>query len=331
MQNIILSGIQSSGKLHLGNLFGAVLNWVNLQNEYKCYYFIADLHSLTGSLGKYKNIKEYRKNIILNLLAFGIDPEKSVLFIQSQVPEHTQLHLILSMLTPLPWLERNPTYKDKILELKNKDLNNYGFLGYPVLQAADIILYKANKVPVGEDQLPHLELAREIVRRFNNNFGEVFPEPQPLLTRVPKIPGLDGRKMSKSFNNAIYLDDEEETVNKKVMQLITDPQRIHLKDKGHPDICNSFMLHKAFSSDEEMQDLRNQCESASIGCVQCKKNLAQKINSYLAPHHEKREELKKNMSYVEDVIAEGNKLAKEKAQTTIREVYQKVGLEYNGL
>ena len=331
MKGVILSGIKSSGRLHLGNLFGAVRNWVKLQDEYKSHYMIADLHSLTGSVEEYKNIHEYRRNIILNLLSFGIDPEKSVLFIQSQVPEHTQLHLVLSMLTPVPWLERNPTFKDQIVALKNADLNNYGFLGYPVLQTADIILYKADKVPVGEDQLPHLELAREIVRRFNNYFGEIFPEPQPILTQVPKIPGLDGRKMSKSFNNAIYLDDDRAAVDKKVMQLITDPQRIHLQDKGHPDVCNSFALHKAFSSDDEMKELRTQCESASIGCVQCKKNLSKKINNYLAPHHEKREELKKNMSYVEDVINEGNKKARTIARNTIDEVYQKIGLDYNGL
>ncbi len=327
----VLSGIKSSGHLHLGNLFGAVLNWVNIQDKYKCYYMIADLHSLTGSVSEWKNISDYRNNIILNLLTFGIDPNKSSLFIQSCVPAHAQLHLVLSMITPLGMLERNPTYKDQIINLNNKDLENYGFFGYPVLQAADIILYKANKVPVGEDQLPHLEFTREIVRKFNFNFGPVFPEPDPLLTPTAKIPGLDGRKMSKSYNNAIYLDDDSPTITNKVKQLITDPSKARLSDPGHPDICNCYKLWTAFAPKTEIDQLKKDCEAGGLGCVQCKKNLSERINTFMDPYRAKKSELLKHPDTINDIIIEGNKKATEKANETLDEVFKATGLSTNGI
>lgn len=327
----VLSGIKSSGYLHLGNLFGAVLNWVKIQDSYRCFYMIADLHALTGSVTEWKNIRDYKRNIIVNLLTFGIDPKKSTLFVQSSVPAHTQLHVVLSMITPLGMLERNPTYKDQILNLNNKELDNYGFFGYPVLQAADIILYKANKVPVGEDQLPHLELTREIVRKFNFQFGDVFPEPDPLLTPTAKIPGLDGRKMSKSYNNAIYLDDDAQTVEMKVKQLITDPAKVRLSDPGHPDICNCWKLWNAFAGKEETDTIRAECEGGKLGCVKCKKNLSDRINAFMAPYREKKTELLKHPDTISDIINEGNKVANAKAQETLDEVYQVTGLSTRGI
>ncbi|MDD5067540.1 MAG: tryptophan--tRNA ligase, partial [bacterium] len=244
---IVLSGIQPTGKLHLGNYIGAIKNWVKIQEEYHCIYMIADLHSLTTLTGKPQPLQENIIDIYMDLLACGIDVQKSILFIQSSVPAHTQLHLILSMITPLGWLERNPTFKEKKQELKNMDINNYGFLGYPVLQAADILIYKANKVPVGYDQLPHLEITREIARRFNSLYQEYFPEPQPLLTQVPKIVGYDGRKMSKSYDNAVYLSDSPEVIENKLKKFITDPKKIRKNDPGDPNICTIFPFYRIFA------------------------------------------------------------------------------------
>jgi len=331
MKQTILSGIKPTGPIHLGNLFGAVLNWVKLQDDYNCYYMIADLHALTGSPETYSQIDSYRRDAIINLITFGIDPEKSVLFIQSEIPEHCRLHLLLSMLTPISWLERNPTYKEQILSLNNKDFNNYGFLGYPVLQASDIIIYKANRVPVGEDQLPHLELTREIVRRFNNFFGDVFPEPEALLTPSPRIPGLDGRKMSKSFNNTIEVQDDEKTVEKKVMMFITDPLKIHKNDPGRPEVCNCWALQKVFATEDEQKNIERDCKSGILGCVECKRSLAKRINSFLEPYRNKRIELLKKPDWINDVINEGNRKAREKASSVLEEAISAMGIGYHGI
>jgi tryptophanyl-tRNA synthetase len=235
------------------------------------------------------------------------------------------------MLTPVPWLERNPTYKDQILAQNNANMNNYGFLGYPILQAADIVIYKADRVPVGEDQLPHVELTREIVRRFNNLFGETFPEPQGLLTKCPRIPGTDGRKMSKSLNNAIFTDDDSETITKKVKMLITDPRKIRLGDKGHPDVCDCFALHLAFGNEKQAAVIREGCENGKLGCVDCKKDLAARVNAFLDPYREKKKKLTADTGYVNDVINEGNRKAREQASRTLAEVYEKTGLAFHGL
>ena len=243
----VLSGIQPTGKLHLGNYIGAIENWVKLQESYECFFFIADLHALTTIYEDPAKLREDIHNAVIDLLACGIDPDKCVLFKQSDVSAHSELHVLLSMLTPVPWLTRVPTYKGKIKELKDKNLDTYGFLGYPVLQAADILIYKADFVPVGEDQLAHLELTREIGRRFNHLYKEIFPLPKELLTHIPTLPGIDGRKMSKSYNNTINLSDTPETIKKKVQQIITDPARVKREDKGHPDVCKVFSFHKIYN------------------------------------------------------------------------------------
>ncbi len=269
----VLSGMQPSGPLHLGNLIGALSNWVKLQDKYECYFFVADWHALTTGYGNPSQIKEYTIDLLMNFIAAGLDPEKSTIFIQSQVPEHAELHIFLSMITPLGWLERVPTYKEKKEQIKDKDLDTYGFLGYPVLQTADIIIYRAKYVPVGIDQIPHLEISREIARRFNYLYGkEFFPEPEALLTEFPKVPGVDGRKMSKSYGNAIYLSDDEKTVTEKIRTMVTDPARKRRTDKGDPQKCPVFDLHKIFSTEEERKEVIAGCTRAEIGCIDCKKN-----------------------------------------------------------
>lgn len=327
-KEIILSGIQPTGKLHLGNLAGAVKNWVKIQNDYKCYYMIADLHSLTSYYSNYKEIAPNVLELYIDLIACGIDVEKSILFIQSAVPAHSQLHLIFSMLTPLGWLQRNPTYKEKIREIKNKDLTNYGFLGYPVLQAADILIYKANKVPVGEDQISHLEITREIARRFNNFYGNYFPEPQPLLTEVPKIFGFDGRKMSKSYNNAIFLSDTDEEIKNKIKKYITDTKKIYKNDPGNPKRCFLFPLYKAFSNSDIIKDVENNCKSGKLGCVECKNKMAEIIIKSLKEFRENRKNLLSKIDKIKKIIIENNIKANDVAQKTISEVYDIIGLNY---
>jgi len=323
----VLSGIQPSGKLHLGNLIGAVENWVRLQEKYECYFFIADLHALTSG---YADTKEFRNNlhdVTVNLLSSGLDPEKAVIFRQSDLPEHSELHLLFSMITPISWLERVPTYKDKINELKDRDLYTYGFLGYPVLQAADILIYKADLVPVGRDQLPHLELTREIARRFNHFYGPVFPEPKEDLTEVPVLPGLDGRKMSKTYGNTIDLCDSAETVDKKVGQMVTDPARVKKDDPGHPDVCPVYAYHKIFNKDRVSQVARD-CSGAKIGCVQCKKELAKVLNDYLVPIRKRRKEFIDKPGHIQKILEDGAERAKKIARPTLAQAKKAMGITY---
>lgn len=321
----VLSGIQPTGRLHLGNLIGAVENWVKLQDKYECYFFIADLHALTSAYSETKHFKEDVKQLVIDLLSAGIDPEKAVFFRQSDLTEHSELHLLLSMITPLPWLERVPTYKGKIEELKEKDLGTYGFLGYPVLQAADILIYKAEMVPVGEDQLPHIELTREIARRFNFLYKEVFPIPKDILTEFPVLPGLDGRKMSKSYNNTIAISDPPETIKKKVSTMITDPARVKKEDKGHPEVCAVYAFYKVFAKDRT-DIVSQECREAKRGCVECKKELANLLVEYLAPIHHKRKEFEKHPKKLEQILAEGSEKAKKVASQTLREAKEAMGL-----
>ena len=318
--------MQPSGKMHIGNLVGALHNWVRLQDQYECFYFVADWHSLTSQYADTSGINDYVIDILVNWLAAGLDPEKSTIFIQSHVPEHAELHLMLSMITPLGWLERVPSYKEKQIEVKDKDLNTYGFLGYPLLQSADILMYKANFVPVGIDQMSHLEITREICRRFNNFYREVFPEPEGLLTEFPKVPGLDGRKMSKTYDNCIYLSYEPGEVEKKIKTMTTDTQRIKRTDPGDPELSPVFQLHKIFSTKEEQDEMAEGCRTAGIGCLDCKKVLIRNIFKVLEPLWERREGLLKRPDTLKDIIESGSKRAREIASMTITEVLEAIKL-----
>ncbi|MBU1026936.1 MAG: tryptophan--tRNA ligase [Candidatus Margulisbacteria bacterium] len=321
----VLSGIQPTGKLHLGNLIGAIENWVKLQDKYECFFFIADLHALTSTYDDPKNLKDDIQGVAIDLLASGIDPKKCVLFKQSDLMEHAELHLLFSMVTPVPWLERVPTYKSKIEELKGKDLGTYGFLGYPVLQAADILIYKADFVPVGQDQLPHIELTREIARRFNNFYGNIFPEPKDLLTQFPTLPGLDGRKMSKSYNNTIAISDPPDVIKKKVSTMITDPARIKKEDKGHPEVCSVYDFYKVFGKD--LTDVvASECKEAKRGCVACKKQLAQVLIDYMAPIHKKRAQLTEDRGQIDKILQDGAAKAKKIAAKSLLEAKKAMGL-----
>jgi len=322
----VLSGMQPSGPLHLGNLIGALSNWVRLQDKYECYFFVADWHALTTGYGNPSQIKEYTIDLLMNFIAAGLDPEKSTIFIQSQVPQHAELHIFLSMITPLGWLERVPTYKEKKEQIKDKDLDTYGFLGYPVLQTADIIIYRAKYVPVGIDQVPHLEISREIARRFNYLYGnEFFPEPEALLTEFPKVPGVDGRKMSKSYGNAIYLSDNEKTVSEKLRTMVTDPARKRRTDKGDPAKCPVFDLHKIFSKEEEKKEVIQGCTTASIGCIDCKRILINHVIETLKPIWEKRQQLIDNPSKLIEIASEGSKKAKKVAKETLKGMKEVIG------
>ena len=316
-----LSGIQPSGKLHLGNLVGALSNWVKMQDDYECFFFIADLHALTTGYADTSRIKENILDVQMDMLSAGLDPERATLFVQSDIPEHSELHLMFSMITPLAWLERVPTYKSQIAELKEKDLGTYGFLGYPVLQAADILIYKADVVPVGQDQLPHLELTREIGRRFNYFYKDIFPVPANLLTSTPVLPGLDGRKMSKSYGNTIDLSDAPEVIRRKVSEAITDPARVKKDDKGHPDVCNIYAYHKLFNKNEVKQ-IEADCKAAKIGCVECKRRLAEKLIEHLAPIHEKRRSLENKLDDVREIFRSGGIKAQAIARRTLTEAKQ---------
>ncbi|MEK7829051.1 MAG: tryptophan--tRNA ligase, partial [Deltaproteobacteria bacterium] len=301
----VLSGMRPSGKLHLGHFHGVLLNWLRLQKENECLFFVADWHALTTEYNNPSNIQDNIKEMALDWLSCGIDPDKSTIFLQSAVKEHAELHLLLSMITPLSWLERNPTYKEQLEEVKDKDLHTYGFLGYPVLQTADIIIYKADIVPVGIDQAPHLELSREITRRFNFLYGKIFPEPQTLLTETPKLLGTDGRKMSKSYNNAIFLSDPPDVIEKKILPMMTDPARQRRTDKGNPEICPVYFLHRIYSTSETISWVEQGCKTAGIGCIECKRSLIPSIIKELEPIQAKRQELTKNPNIVDYVLNKG--------------------------
>ena len=318
--------MRPTGLLHLGNLHGALGNWVELQesSKYDCFYFVADWHAITSEYSSTECIKDNTINMVIDWLAAGLDPKKSTLFVQSAVKEHAELFLLLSMITPLAWLQRNPTYKEMQAELTSKDLSTFGFLGYPVLQAADIIMYKAYGVPVGVDQLPHVELTREIARRFNFLYKEVFPVPEPLLTGVPKLLGIDGRKMSKSYDNAIYLSDRGKELHQKVAAMFTDPQRMRKKDPGNPEICNVFAFHGLYSPGETVTEINQSCRAAAIGCIDCKKMLAARIEEALAPVHERMDYYLSHLQEIHDIISDGNGKATKIARQTMEEVREAI-------
>jgi tryptophanyl-tRNA synthetase len=319
--------MRPTGRLHLGNLHGALGNWVELQNSgsYDCFYFVADWHAITSEYASTEDIRQNSLNMVMDWLAAGLDPDKSTLFVQSAVKEHAELFLLLSMITPLAWLTRNPTYKEMQTELSTKDLSTFGFLGYPVLQAADIIMYKAYGVPVGVDQLPHIELTREIARRFNYLYQkDVFPVPEPLLTSVPKLLGIDGRKMSKSYDNSIYLSDRGKELRQKIASMFTDPQRMRKKDPGNPEICNVFTFHGLYSPAPTVVEINRECRVAGIGCTDCKKMLAARVEEALAPVHERMDYYQRNGKEIEERIRKGNDEAAEIARQTMAEVREAV-------
>ena len=316
----ILSGMRPTGPLHLGNLHGALSNWIELQEQYDCFFFIADWHALTSDYEDTSSIAANVKNMMIDWLSVGLSPEKCTMFVQSHIKEHAELFLILSMITPVPWLSRNPTYKDQIVQLSNKDLSTFGFLGYPVLQAADIIIYKAFGVPVGMDQVPHVEITREIARRFNYLYGKVFPEPEAILTKTPKILGLDRRKMSKSYDNAIYLFEKPDDISSKVSKMITDPQRARKNDPGNPEVCNVFEFHKLYSDKTTVDIVNKECRTAGIGCVECKKMMAKNLIKALEPIRGKREYYEGKPELLDEIIMEGNSKARKIAQQTMEEV-----------
>jgi tryptophanyl-tRNA synthetase len=324
----ILSGMRPTGALHLGNLMGALDNWVQLQDRYDCFFTIVDWHSLTTDYADPSGIHDSVVEVATDWLAAGLDPERSTLFIQSLVPEHAELHLLLSMVVPVPWLERVPTYKEQQQQLSDRDLSTYGFLGYPLLQAADIIIYKADAVPVGEDQAPHVELTREIVRRFNNFYGPVFPEPQTMLTEAKRVPGTDGRKMSKSYNNAVYMKDGPETVRQKIKTMVTDPARKRRSDPGDPDKCPVFDLHRVFSPKETREWSARGCRTAGIGCIECKARLTDHMLERLSGIHERRPEYASRPDTVWDILREGSRKASAVARATMDEVRAAMKIDY---
>jgi len=319
-RNRVLSGMQPSGLLHLGNLLGALENWKALQEQYDCFFFVADWHALSTNYEDTSRIKEFTRELVIDWLAAGIDPQRSTVFVQSRNPDHAILHLLLSMIVPIPWLERNPTYKEKQEEIKERDLSTYGFLGYPVLQASDILLYKPDYVPVGKDQLPHLELTREIARRFNSLYRSVFPEPKEHLTKFPKVLGTDGRKMSKSYGNTITLSDPEPVVRQKLKTMITDPARVKRTDKGNPDVCPVFDFHKSFSTQAVIDRVNKECRTAEIGCIDCKALVADKIVERLAPIWDGRKKLTAKPEQVEEIVRQGTQRAQAVSHQTLEEV-----------
>src|SRR5690349_23233736 len=316
----VLSGMRPTGKLHLGNYVGALQNWVGMQDQYECYFCVVDWHALTTDYADTSRVKENSLEVALDWLAAGLDPDRSVIFIQSHVPAHAELHLLFSMVTPLGWLERVPTYKEQRDNIKDKDLGMYGFLGYPVLQAADILIYKGNAVPVGEDQVAHVELTREIARRFNGFYGEVFPEPQALLTPAAKLPGTDGRKMSKSYANTVLLTDPEPVVRQKLKTMVTDPARIRRSDPGNPDICPVGDLHKIFSDQSTIARVWEGCKTAGIGCIECKSWVADALVNVLNPMQERRKKYEDNPRLAWDIVENGSSKARKIANATMDEV-----------
>lgn len=321
----VLSGLRPTGRLHLGHLVGVLSTLVKLQKDNESYFMIADWHALTTQYKDTSSIKDNSYTLLTHSIAVGIDPEKNVIFCQSDIKEHLELAFIFSCFVPLGWLFRNPTYKEQLKELKETDLFTYGFLGYPVLQAADILTYKAELIPIGEDQKPHLELTREIARKFNSIWGETFYLPEPVFSHYPRLPGTDNRKMSKSYNNCIYLDDEEEELKNKVQNMFTDPRRIYISDEGHPEECPVFKYHSVFSGTEK-DNIKESCKAARIGCVACKSKLAEILKDYLYPIREKIIEIREKKKMQEEILEEGKKLATNKAKLTLEEVKSKIGI-----
>lgn len=323
----ILSGMRPTGRLHMGH-YSVLENWAKLQDEHPCYYFIADWHAITTAFDDTSIIAQNIRDIALDWLASGLDPEKCHIFLQSQVKEHAEMHLLFSMITPLSWLERVPTYKDQVQNFSKvgKDITTYGFLGYPLLMAADILLYRAFGVPVGEDQLPHIEFCRELARRFNHLYQcDVFPEPKALLAKIKSLPGIDNRKMSKSYGNTITLGASTEEINAKVRQMITDPERIKKDDPGHPEICAVYNYHK-FYNEQEVPEICASCKAGTIGCVACKKRLAAKLEEFIAPVREKRHYFEARPQMVEEILAAGNEAARKEAKETLSQVREAMGL-----
>ncbi len=324
----IVSGMRPTGPLHLGHYYGVLKNWIELQGDYDCFFFVADWHAMTSEYADPTRIKGFVPQLVMDWVASGLDPEHCTIFIQSHVKQHAELHLLLSMITPLGWLERNPTYKEMRQELVAKDLNTYGFLGYPVLQAADILMYTPQLVPVGHDQLPHLELTREIARRFNHLFGSFFPEPQARLTQASKLPGLDGRKMSKSYGNAIHLSEEMDAVKPKVLSMLTDTNRKRLKDPGDPGVCNLYPYHELMATEEEREEVKEGCVSASRGCMDCKKLVLANLDHFLAPIRKRRRELEQNPDELAAIVARGTERAREQAALTMDRVRKVLNINY---
>lgn len=327
-QGIILSGMRPTGRLHLGH-YSVLENWAKLQQEYESYFFIADLHALTTAFDTPEQIQDNIKNLALDYLAAGLDPEKAAIFVQSQVKEHAELHLLFSMITPLSWLERVPTYKDQVNQFQKsgKDITTYGFLGYPLLMASDILLYRSTAVPVGEDQLPHLEFCRELARRFNYMYKtDIFPEPQALLSKIKLLPGIDNRKMSKSYHNDIPLAATSDEIMAKVRQMVTDPARIKKDDPGHPEVCAVYTYHK-FYNEAEQPEICESCKAGTIGCVACKKRLAAKLDEFMAPIRERREHFAAQPQLLDEVLANGRDKAAKAAGETISRVKDVMGLK----
>src|SRR6266404_1250088 len=327
----VLSGMRSTGKLHLGNYVGALQNWVRIQNDYDCYFFIADWHALTTDYADPTRIKQNSLEVALDWLAAGLDPERCTMFIQSHVPQHAELHLLFSMITPLGWLERVPSYKEQQQNLREKDLNTYGFLGYPLLQAADILIYQADFVPVGEDQVAHIELTREVARRFNQFYKladktEVFPEPQPLLTKTPKLPGTDGRKMSKSYGNYVLLSEPDNVIRAKLKTMVTDPARVRRTDPGNPDVCPVGDLHKIFSDPTTIAKVDAGCRSAGIGCIECKSWAADALVGVLQPMQARRKKYEENPRLAWDILEAGTERARKAAAETMNDVRNAMGM-----
>ncbi len=319
-KKIVFSAMRPTGKLHLGHLVGALTNWIELQKKYQCIFSIVDWHALMGEYEQSEGIHQHVIDMAIDWIACGIDPEKSVIFVQSHVPEHLELFMILSCLTPLGWLERNPTYKEQLREITTRDLQTYAFLGYPVLQAADIMLYQANSVPIGEDQLPHLELAREIGRRFNHIYKtEFFKDCDAILTETPRLLGTDNRKMSKSYQNAVNLSDSPDEIKKKIKSMVTDPKRIRLIDPGHPDECNVYSYYKTFAP-QQQQDVYDWCTQAKKGCTDCKLNLADALMEQLKSIQEKRRELVSQKQRITDILMAGRDKASKIAKETMKQV-----------
>ena len=325
----VVSGMRPTGKLHLGHLVGALNKWTELQSDYDCMYFVADWHALTSDYSDTGQVSKNAYDNVADWIAAGIDPDRCTLFIQSLVPEHAELYLLLQMVVPIPWLERVPTYKEQIDQLAERDLSSIGFLGYPLLQGADVAVYRAQYVPVGDDQVPHLELTREVVRRFHQFFGEVFVEPQPLLTTVPRLPGLDNRKMSKSYGNTIDLSDDESTVRKKVMQMYTDPKRVRADIPGTVEGNPLFIYHDAFNGDlSQVEDFKARYRTGKIGDVEVKKSLADAINMHLEPMRERRREILSQPGRIREILFDGSAKARRLAQETMAEVREAIRLTY---